>query len=181
MPRLKEVNSLSPALLRRFKAEAEHGGGDGRYYGIILRDNGDLLVDHPEGQSPAPEQVVWAGQVLKLLNKELNYNGAWVLVFTHPKPPTTDNVLWDSSRHAHYARFVLMWMDEDGDVQIPIEWMEFESELVDFPEVIGAGYEAFADMAAHAHEMWALQRQALDLKAGQTVKHAQGQARTAMH
>lgn len=167
---------LTPTLLRRFKAEAEFEGGDGRYYALIRRANGELLADHPEGPSPTPEQLLFATDALRALNREVHHDGAWVIVYTHPKPPRVEVVLYDTSKHIDYARYALLWMDKDGDVQFTLEWRENESDMVDFPDVLLAGIESLMDRAEGAWNIWHYQmRTVLDPREDQLVKRAQGQ------
>ena len=177
MARLQDENLIvTPTLLRRFQLEAEFEGGDGRYYGIVLRIDGGLLVHHPGSPGLCAEQLMWAGDVLKFLNRELHHDGAWVVVFTQPKPVSIDNVLLADNLHADYGRYVLLWMDEDGDVQIPIEWEEGTGELRDFADVLLAGLENIGKVAEHAWQAWneIVVRQ-LDRRTSETYKRARGE------
>lgn len=171
---LDEDRIVSPTLLRRFELEGEAEGADGRYYGVIMRPNGDLLVHHPIGPRLAPEQMVWASRVLKLLNRELHHDGAWVIVFTHPKPSPAQCVML-SPTHCDYERYGLIWLDADGDPGFTMEWSAGESELRNFTEVVLAGIESTGQKAEAAWQTWHLTRQMLDVKPEQTFKKALGE------
>lgn len=173
-----ETKIITPTLLRRFELEADGEDGDGRYYACILRSNGELIVHHPGAPGIAAEQSLWAADVLKLLNREVHHDGAWVVVFTHPKPSMFDNALLASNMHAQYARYVLLWLDQDGDVQIPVEWMEgtADASLRDFADVMIAGLECAGEAAEYAYQSWhTLMVEVLDRRPGETFKRAQGE------
>lgn len=177
MPRLREADILSAALLRRFEAEGELQGGEGRYYGMILRDDGSPLVHHPIAPSLDPVQTIWAVDLLHLLNRELHHDGAWVVVFTHPQPTEMGNILLNPS-HARYGRYAIMWMDADGDVQFSMEWERgVTSDLKEWPDVVAEGIEAKANKAEAAWQAWYLaMRKVLEVKDGvHTFKRAKGE------
>jgi|GEM_PF-2409581 len=168
-------------LLRRFKAEGEMEEGDGRYYGVIERDNGDLFVHHPGSLPAVAPQLLWAGAILHLLNKELHHDGAWVLVFTHPRAAPAESILHDAT-HADYRRYGLIWLDADGDPQFTLEWQAGTDGLRTFADVVEAGIMSTAQKCEQAWMIWDDSRQTLDLKDGQTFKRAQGQsAPSAIH
>lgn len=173
---LTEDLVVTPALLRRFIAEAEMEGGDGRHYALIRRNDGSLLAHHPGSPVLSPMQLLWSQDILRLLNRELHHDGAWCLVFTHPKPRAIDNIFQDA-KHADYGRYVLLWMDADGDVQIPFEWLEGStSELRDFASVMLAGVESTAQKCEGAWELWReMMVKVIQPKEGQTFKRARGE------
>jgi hypothetical protein len=172
---LTEDLVLTPTLLRRFEIESEFEGGNGRHYALIQRNDGSLLSHHPASPSIEPFQAIWAAQVLKLLNRELHHDGAWCVVFTHPKPPSLENIFQDA-KHAQYARYVLLWLDADGDVQIPFEWMEGTCELRTFSDIMIAGPVSTAQKCELAWEIWHdTMIKVLEPREGQTFKRARGE------
>lgn len=177
MARLIDENLIiTPTLLRRFELEADGEDGDGRFYACILRSNGELIVHHPGSPGLAPEQALWVADVLKFLNRDLHHDGAWVIVFTHPKPTSIDNPLLAANMHAQYARYVMLWMDEDGDVQFPIEWMEGTGEMRDFADVMLAGLQTAGAAAEMGYQLWHKSMvEVLDRKKTETYKRARGE------
>lgn len=168
---LTEDLAVTPALLRRFIAEAEMEGGDGRHYALIRRNDGSLLAHHPGAPGLSPMQLLWSQDILRLLNRELHHDGAWCVVFTHPKPRFQD------AKHADYARYVLLWMDQDGDVQIPIEWLEGDyTGFRTFTEVMMAGVQSTAQKCEGAWEVWReMMVKVIQPREGQTFKRARGE------
>lgn len=178
---LPEDLAITPALLRRFEGEAELEGGDGRHYAVIQRNDGSILVHHPASPQLSPMQMIWAADALKLLNREIHHDGAWVVVFTHPKPQL-ENIFQDA-KHADYRRYVLLWMDRDGDVQIPIEWLEGDNEdFRTFTDVIMAGVHSTAQKAEGCWQVWhTMMIEVLEPREGQTFKRAQGERAPSAH
>lgn len=173
MTKLDDSTLITTALIQRFEIEAELEGGRGAYYALLRRSNGSFVAHHPYGVALQPDMLLWASRVLDFLNTVLHHDGAWVYVFTHPKAPKLTD-----TKHAEYSRYVLMWMDKDGDVNLPIEWAENESEeFLHFADVVNAGMIAQGDRAEAAWQQWyALMRDRdLDLREGQTFKRAKGQ------
>ena len=173
---LKDDVLISKTLLRRFEVEAELEGGDGRYYALMRLESGRLCAHHPFAPSAVADQVMWADDMLKLLNRELHHDGAWVIVFTHPEPPAGLSAIDLVPKHWDYRRYVMLWLDEDGDPQCPIEWTKGEGDLYDFTDVLLAGRESTAQKCEAAWQMWnTVMRQALDPAEGQTYQKAKGQ------
>jgi hypothetical protein len=174
--KLSDNTLITKALLKRFELEAAEEGGNGyAYYALIRRSDGHFLAHHPSTPQLDPMQLHWATEALARFNRELHHDGAWVLVFTHPKPPS---ILVAAPNHLTYARYVFLWLDQDGDVQFPMDWMENETELLDFADVVAAGLES---NLAHGEESWQrwhhLMRVVPDVKEGrgQTFKRAKGE------
>lgn len=179
---LREDSLITPTLLRRFELEGQHNDGDGRYYGLIQRDDGSLLVHHPIAPAAAPQQTVWAGKVLRLLNKELHHDGAWVVCFTHALPVRVDNIFLDT-KHVEYGRYCLVWIDHDGDPGFTVEWVAGENaDFTHFHHVVEAGIESTARKCESSWEIWRLMMQdVLDPKDGQTFKRAKGERAPSAH
>lgn len=182
MPRLTEDKMVTKTLLQHFALEAEFEGGSGQYYALMLRDNGDLMAHHPFSPGLDPAQLMFAADVLRLLNRELHHDGAWVICFTHPKPQALKSGIHLPSTHWEFGRYALTWLDADGDPQFTQEWMEgSSSERRDFVSVLLQGIVPVAQMAEAAwqaaHEMTGV----LELKPEQTFKQAQGQRAPSLH
>src|SRR5579871_6641322 len=167
MSQIKDDDLITAALLRRFADEAAIEGS-GQYYGIVRCHNGDLIVHHPFSPALAIEQLIWASDVLRSLNKELHHDGAWVVVFTHPQSaPPGETVIHIG--HREYNRYALLWIDSDGDAQFAVEWVRDESELCDWADVLLAGIESVMAKCATAWQLWNLHmRDVLDPADGQT-------------
>lgn len=175
MPRLSDDILLSKPvltnLLKRFILEAEEEGGQGQHYAVIQPADGSYWEHNPYSPELDGAQTVFARDLLKFLNRELHHDGAWVIVFTHPKPSET--VL---TSYAEYACFALYWIDADGDVQFPIKWTEGEGEMFDFSDVQLAGRESWGNLCEGAWQQWhTLMIDVIDPREGQTYKKAQGQ------
>lgn len=169
MHRLDENTLITPLLLKRFQAEGEFGGADGRHFALLQRSNGEFIAHDTHGPEPGPIARIFAMDILMALNSKLNFGGAWVLVFTHhiePQPPFA---------FGRYDRFVLMWMDEDGDVQFPMEWEGSVESAGDL------GLDRWLNEAADAHAQWKWAHAVLDTKPNEKFKRAQGQPRPSVH
>lgn len=185
MPKLEENDIVTPALLRRFQAEADFEGGSGLFCAFIPRPNGELITHHPGTWMVIPEQVMWAADVLKRLNRELHHDGAWVVCFTDPAPDGhPEAVIIQGSGHREYARYVLMWMDPDADIQFSIEWVRGEvDELLDWNDVLLQGILPVLEKCETAWQIWHENMiRVLDHGEGQTYKRAKGeQAPSTVH
>ncbi len=181
--RLLEQDIITPALLQRFRLEGQYDDADGRHYALILRDGGDLLAHHPGSPNLDPVQTIWAGDALRLLNRELHHDGAWVVCFTHVQPQQLDSVLHNPG-HASYGRYALIWLDNDGDPQFTVEWEAGNtSDLQGFADVMLCGIESTAQKCEAAWLMWhEHMRLSLDPREGEIFKRAKGeQAPSAVH
>lgn len=174
--RLPDDKLITPTLLRRFKDEADLEGGNGQHYALLQLENGNLTKFNPYSPNLAPEQILWAADVLRLLNRELHHDGAWVVVFTNPKP-SPGQCIMAAPTHCDYERYGLIWLDADGDCQFTVEWAAGESgDLIDFADVMIAGKESTAEKCEAAWEAWHLMmRKVLEPKPEQLFKRAQGQ------
>lgn len=176
MARLIDENKIvTPTLLKRFEAEAESNYGDPAYYACILRSDKDLMVHHPFGLPASPEQLMFAADGLRFLNRELHHDGAWVIVFTDPKPPQLETAI-HMPTHVEYSRYVFLWLDADGDVQFPMEWEEGGGgDLDDFADVLIAGLQTLGQHAENAYKMWTEAMRALDASPAEQFKRALGE------
>ncbi|MCC6775638.1 MAG: hypothetical protein IT537_03220 [Hyphomicrobiales bacterium] len=176
MARLRENDIVTPTLLRRFELEAVAEDGNGQHYAVILRDDGSILAHNPGSPELAPDQLMWAGDVLRLLNRELHHDGAWVVVFTHVQPVTLEHILLAAPSHATYDRYCLIWVDQDGDAQFTMDWRQNECELLDWPDVLLAGLESTAQKAEMSWTLWHHHmREIPEVKKSQTYRKAKGE------
>jgi hypothetical protein len=176
MARIDDDTLITPTLLRRFAAESTMEGGNGQHHAFIERSNGVLLDHNPGSPECLGEQLMFAADVLRKLNRELHHDGAWVMVYTHPAEPAEGSVIFVNGGNREYRRFVLLWLDQDGDVQIPIDWVKGESELADFPDCLIAGIEYWMQLCENAWDLWHTHmRQVLEPRQGETFRRARGE------
>ncbi len=170
--KLDDDTLMTADLLRAFIGYAEEDGGNGQHYAVIQRDNGGF-VDHNPG-SPELEvmQTQFARDIVDSANREIAHDGAWLIVFTHPG--VLPHLL---ATQSEYARFNVVWMDKDGDIQFRLEWSigESEDELT-FSDVLLSGKESWLERLEMAYQQWHLLNvQVLAAKESQTFKKAKGQ------
>lgn len=176
MHRLDDETLITPLLLRRFSDEAAHEGGDPDRYHAFLQKADRSFVEHRLALPCDPMQRVFALDLLRILNQELHHDGAWVILFTNPKPALP---FAGSTEH---ERFCLIWLDKDGDPAFTLDWLEGESEELDFDDVILSGKESWVDRAEAAWQNWHfLMRQVLEPKPEQLIKKARGQVSAAQN
>lgn len=157
-------------LMTRFDLEATIEGGNGGVYAYVMRDSGsfDEIGNYAR---PIYEQVMFAQDVLTLVNREIHHNGAWVAFFTNPAPPAS--IL---NTETDFKRFGFIFIDGDGDPQFTVDWAEGEGDDFDFSDVLKSGLEAWGHKLEGAWAQWHhLMRDVIDPAEGQTFKKAQGQ------
>lgn len=176
MPALSFDQLITKTLLQRFELEGEAEDGNGQHCGVILRDDGHIFVHHPRSPPIDSAQLLWAVRLLKLVNRELHHDGAWVVVFTHPSNVTFDSPIHAEARSAYYRRYGIIFCDKDADPQFTIEWLHGQNtELKDFAAVVLNGIESTAQKCEQAWKMAQVANQVLDRKQGETYKRARGQ------
>lgn len=176
MHRVPDEILINTALLRRFQEEAELEGGDGRHFAMIHRKDGSFLAHNPIGPELDGSQQVFAETMLNRLNRELHHDGAWAIVFTHPRPDdgSGDHVLLMTTWQ--YGRFVFLWIDQDGDVAFPFEWSQGEGDEFDFADVLLSGVESWMDRCEQAWQTWQLlMLEVIDPAEGQRYRRAMGE------
>lgn len=163
---------FTPAIRQRLEEEAKMDvdvseyviGADGRqavmgfnpgsYWAAIQRTNGDVrrfACDLKE--TPPDEKQVWLMQILRGLNKELGHDGRWVVGWTHGN-----------------TRFIIMWLDEDGDIQFTVENDEAWAIMVT------QEWNHWMSQAEEAWRYWhKMMREVLDPGPDALHKRAQGQ------
>jgi len=147
----------SPVIKKRLFIEASfdsnYGVPDKKHYWIIAPEadskNGKVVLKNFEPDEllnipPHPMQEHFAEELQGYLTKELNFNGLWLVGWTHP--PQIQALLGDQDNC--WSRLVMIWHDEDGDPQYTVE-----SELP-FANMIALGFQYYAGLANQAHEQW---------------------------
>lgn len=132
--KLPDETLITPALIRRFEAEAELEDGNGQYFAIMQKGDGSYLEHNPYSPEAELLHTGWVRDALALLNRELHHDGAWVACFTHPGPR---DIL---QRYTAYNRCCWIWLDRDGDPQFTLDWVkDGHWQTCDFEDVVIAG------------------------------------------
>lgn len=170
----------TPALRMRLDAEARFEEGGGTYRGFALRSGGVLdghILRLTSLGNPPPldeMQVMFGQDMVRVLNRHLHHDGAWVVLFTHPSHvhkagPIDLPVV--GGLPTMYGRFAFLWMDRDGDVQFTMD------SVSDFFEVLSEGPDPWIERAEQAWQNWKhVMRDVLAPKEGETYKRALGEA-----
>lgn len=172
--RLPDNIVQTPGLLRYAIQDAKEDGGDGRHFLVLQLSDGKLLVHNPISPGLPPQQLIFATDLLPALNKELHHDGAWFMIFTHPNPEVDERTAEVSFE---YARFAMVWMDQDGDPKFLVDWLKgANSEELDFADVLAEGLDAWLNKAEGAWQQFDyLMNDVLDPQEGETYKLAQGE------
>lgn len=150
---------ITPTLLRRLEDEA------GGLYWALLQNSESKLIEHSTGPAIISDQKMLAVDLVPALNKHLHHDGAWLIVFCDPAPGAFVPV-----SGSNYGRFVIMWMDRDGDAQFSIEFdRDFTLYLVEGPDPMLEKCEA-----AWQNWNWAM-KTVIQPREGQTFKRALGE------
>lgn len=156
----------SPTIDQRLQAEADNGV----FIAWIERSNGEIL-EYMKGPEPRPEYKMFAIDIMTALNSKMANGGAWIVQWSDPRP--VEAIILTG---AEYRRFVIVWMDEDGDPQFTIEWDD------DFKEALAAGLDPWLERAASAWGQWRhYMREVLDPRADQLFKKAKGEKAPSLH
>lgn len=176
MHRIMDDILINTVVLKRFEAEAELEEGDGRFYALIHRRDGRFLAHNPIGPELDGSQSMFAQDLLRRLNRELHHDGAWAIVFTHPRPDDLPGHALLASVPWQYARFAIIFIDRDGDPAFTLEWVQGDGDEFDFADVMLSGIESWCDRCETAWQSWRhLMHDVLDPAEGQTFRRAQGE------
>lgn len=165
-----EDHLLLPLNLERYSTEAFSGEGLGTYWVCLQRDSGLFVSRMNDGNmvAPAPDQQMFAQDLVKMLNKEICHGGRWIIEWTHPGEFHSVEGVGTFTRT--YERWLMMWMDEDGDIQFSVE--NEEPMWV----IMANGPMHWVGQAEDAWEQWKLiMRDALAPTEGQLIHRAQGE------
>ncbi|WOF74143.1 hypothetical protein QMT40_001790 [Parvibaculaceae bacterium PLY_AMNH_Bact1] len=171
MHKLDDKTLITKTLLERFDLEA-----DGAYSAVMQKNDGSFL-EHTIGPAITAARMLFSQDLLSFLHRELAYDGAWVIVHTHPKPPTVPEV------ECEHGRFGIIFLDQDGDPQFTVEWEENDGEMLDFADVLLAGMETWGGLCYTAlMQQRHFMKDVLDPTEGQTFQKARGEkAPSAIH
>lgn len=171
----------SPAIRKRFDFEAgfdcDRAPLDQKHYWFIVPEadsrTGTIAVKNFKEDDiinilPHPMQQQFAEELQRFLQKELHYDGLWIVGWTHP--PTRTAIV--TNQDNTWNRLAVIWLDADGDPQYTVE--------SDFPfhHMVQEGVEYYAAQAVKAHKQWSeayghsAMKDDLGLNEGQTKKTA---------
>jgi hypothetical protein len=121
------------------------------YWVVRQRANGQL-IERSVGYKADIAETMIAKFIIVLLNREIRHDGAWIVAWTNAG-----------------RRFVMIWMDKDGDVQ-------FTVEAGDVAELADADPLHWVDQCEEAWRLWNnSMRNVLAPNDNQIFKRAQGQ------
>lgn len=158
---------FTAALASRFHDEAMMEHGDPRFVGLVQAYDGKIRAKQFQGSPDLhPTQRVFGEDVLTALNRHLHFDGAWCCVFTNPQQ---DGPL----EPMIYRRVVFLWMDADGDVHVPYEWLEDEGDT--FFSMMARGPDPWLEGAEAAWMIAAEARRHLDTRPTEQFRYALGE------
>ena len=167
---------ITPVMWKRFAEEASFENGPGRYAVMMRRSNGEVveLMDNDFGGKPVNPNCRQIGHDLLLkANDDCHHDGAWVVLMTHPDDALIAGLTFDAFDDlgsVRFKRFVMLWIDEDGDPQFSIDIVEPLWRLQE------SGLAHWADACEEAWGKWNwAMRDVLAPSAAQKYKRAQGE------
>ncbi len=147
----------SPLILQRLAQEAEfecrYGKADKPHYWFAVPE-ADTKVDLIELKNyvetftdidPHPHQKGMARELMVMLNSNIDHDGLWIVGWTHP-PPAWETIKVDGDNC--WGRMLMIWLDEDGDIQFP-----FETDSPLF-EIVEAGLDHYVEMCEKSWQAW---------------------------
>ncbi len=147
-------------LLERIEIES----CSGPFKFMVPLSNGRIEIAGP-GKDPVWTHRLFGSKIVEYLNHEINYDGAWILIWI--KPENNSSIILPDG--VSYTEIRILWIDKDGDVQFTVEIDD------DLSEMVKLGYHYWVEQCEDAHGHWRHQRKVLDLVDGQSFKHAQGE------
>lgn len=124
---------------------------DGKAW-ILKQDREGAVHVRDNGLTVHVTQQAFAHRLIRILNKEVWLDGAWVVGWTHGG-----------------NRLMIIYIDADGDPQFTIENDEPVSVIMSVEPL------KYAEDAWDAYHLWKENRKALDLRPDETFKRAQGE------
>jgi hypothetical protein len=177
--RLPDTILLSPIvkhyIKERLRFEGEQEDGNGTVFAVIQKADGGWIESGTQLAPPLiPEQTMFARDMVQILNREIHHNGCWLVFFTHPE--RADGFV-PGGFETEYPRFGFIWLDQDGDPQFTMDWLNGEYEELTFQDVLMSGPVSWAQRLETAwHEWHTAMVEVIEPAQGQTFKRAQGQA-----
>ncbi len=122
--RKDEDLKFSATLRQRLADEATFDDGKPGAIWFALRRNDGRMVEVKGNAlliAPHPMQVSWAMDMANWLNKDLHHDGFWIVAFTNP--PANAYLFQGVVLEPQplYERWVIIWVDREGDPQFTIE------------------------------------------------------------
>lgn len=148
---------------------------DRAFIAWIERSNGDVL-EYAKGRSAKPEYKMFAMDIMKALNHWMPNGGAWIVQWSDPAPYKVEGHVILARPTVEYRRFVIIWIDVDGDPQFTIEFDD------DFNEALTMGVDPWLERGASAWNQWRMMmHDVLDPSEEQQFKKAQGEKPPSLH
>lgn len=94
---------------------------DGDYFAVVTRSNGlvhPFATDQFANDPPDDARRGFLQSLCWNLNRNLRHDGAWICAWTHPGLAVVQG---DGTMSRQPTRFVLLWVDKDGDPQFTVE------------------------------------------------------------
>jgi len=135
---------VSRHALSRYEAEAD-GAEWAAVLGTCRGRKIEVITSRATSPGLDPAQAMFAHDVAARLNRELDHDGAWVILLTH-RTAISPLVIINATQE--FKRFCMIWMDADGDIQFTVEnddplWM-----------VLSQGIHHWMDQAEGAWRQW---------------------------
>jgi hypothetical protein len=124
-----------------------------KWYVCALLADGKIIERwYPKITGLRKEQMDFAHNVLRYLNSQCNFGGAWITG-------------WLNDFHEFY----LCWRDKDGDIQIPMQVADRWFQIKDWD------LNDWAEHASQAHAQWLEFQRTMEWGKTELVKAAQGE------
>jgi len=156
----------SKATFLRMDYEAERSGNKSQWYGAAVTGAGQEMDFYPT-ITPKPDAFckTFVFDMLRVLNDHLHHDGAWVCVMLNPHADDSNIQVFE----AEYRKFVFLWMDEDGDIHIPVE---IEDSIAG---VMSAGPDVWLEQCELAWQAWQELDRSIDARPQEKFKRAMGE------
>ncbi|WP_417790292.1 hypothetical protein [Terasakiella pusilla] len=156
----------SKATMLRMDYEAERNGKQAQWYGAAVTGAGQEMDFYPT-ITPTPTVFckTFVFDMLRGLNNSLHHDGAWVCLMLNPVADESNIQAFE----ADYQKYVFFWMDEDGDIHVPVE---IEDKIAN---ILAAGPDVWIEQCELAWLAWQELNRTLDARPNETFKRAMGE------